>query len=274
MDYRLKMDKIMIIRLLTPVIAMAVLGLIFGVGLAYTLKIFGIELDPNLHKILSLLPGVNCGACGKAGCAAFAEALSKGEDSPSGCTVSSEERRRSISKILGIDYKDKIKTIAASLCNGGTNARDKYAYEGIKTCKAATLLFDGYKDCAFGCLGFGDCVDACPFGAIKITGQNIPEVNPAKCTACGKCLNACPKNLFTLIPEKNHYYVKCSSKDSGSIVAKVCKSGCITCLKCEKACPETAVKVEYNLSKINYERCKNIGKCLEVCPTKVIIKRG
>ena len=253
---------------------MAALGLIFGVGLAYALKMFGIELDPVTHKILELLPGADCGVCGRAGCLRFAEALRKGEALPSGCTVSDEDSRRSISVLLGVEHKKKIKTIAEVLCNGGNRAKDKYAYKGIKTCKAATLVFGGYKECAFGCLGFGDCVEACPFDAIKMTSQNIPEVDPLKCTSCGKCVGACPKNLFALIPEMSHYYVKCSSKDPGSIVSKVCESGCIACLKCEKACPEAAIKVEYNLSKIDYVKCKNIGRCLEVCPTKIIIKRG
>lgn len=263
----------MMMRILTPVLAMAALGLIFGVGLAYTLKMFGIELDPKVFKLISMLPGSNCGACGKAGCAGFAEALARGETVPSRCVVSSEDSRRSIAHFLGLDHEDKIKTIAAILCNGGVRAKNKYFYRGIKSCKAATLLFGGYKACSFGCLALGDCVRECPFDAIAIGAEGLPVVDPKKCTSCGKCVKACPKRLYSLLPEKC-YYVKCSSKDAGAQTAKVCSSGCIACMKCEKACPSGAVKVESSLSKIDQNKCKHTAGCIEACPTKVIVKRG
>ncbi|MDD5450225.1 MAG: RnfABCDGE type electron transport complex subunit B, partial [Candidatus Omnitrophica bacterium] len=230
----------MITQILVPVIAMAAMGIIFGVGLALALKVFGIKGDPNIFKILSLLPGANCGACGRAGCAGFAEALKKGEAIPSGCVVSSEESRRSIAELLGIEYNSKVKTVATLHCNGGTRAGDKYVYRGIKTCKAASLVFGGQKECSFGCLGFGDCAAVCPFGAIKMGEDRLPAVDIKKCTACGNCVKQCPKNLFELLPIEKKYYVKCNSTDPGFIVAKVCRSGCIACGKCEKVCPISA----------------------------------
>jgi Na+-translocating ferredoxin:NAD+ oxidoreductase subunit B len=263
----------MIMNLLIPVAAMAVLGLIFGVALAYALKLFGIEVDPTISMIIARLPGSNCGACGKPGCAGFAEALKKGEAMPSGCVVSNEEARISIAKILGIDYNSKVKTIAVVLCNGGTRARNKYAYRGIRSCNAASLVFGGHKVCAFGCLSLGDCADICPFDAITMGADGLPSVDAHKCTACGKCIVACPKKLFELIPIGKLYYVKCASKDAGEVVAKACSAGCIACGKCEKACPLGAVRIENNLSKIDYGKCQNIGKCFEVCPTKVVVKR-
>jgi electron transport complex protein RnfB len=264
----------MISNILIPVAAMACLGLIFGVGLAYALKIFGIEVNPTMFKILSFLPGSNCGACGKAGCAGFAEALMKGEAMPASCAFSNDEARHSIAQLLGLEHASKVKTVATLLCNGGKNARDKFVYNGIKTCKAATLVFGGHKACSFGCLGFGDCADVCPFKAIKMGADGLPVVDPKKCTACGNCVKTCPKNLFVLIDPKCLYYVKCSSKDPGGATMKACKSGCIACLKCQKACPTGAIKVESNLSRIDPKKCKNMGKCFEVCPTKVIVKRG
>ncbi len=261
-------------NILTPVIAMAALGLVFGLGLAYALKIFGIKVDPTLAFIIARLPGANCGACGKAGCAGFAEALKKGEVVPAACVVSNEDARKSISELLGIEYNPKVKTIATVLCNGGKNAKNKFAYHGIRTCKAASLVFGGYKVCTFGCLGFGDCVEACPFDAIKMGEGGLTEVDPKKCTACGNCVKACPKNLYELVSIEKKYYVKCSSKDPGGVTMKACLAGCIACMKCEKACPIGAIKVKSNFSKIDYEKCQNIGKCFEVCPTKVIKKRS
>jgi len=264
----------MIANILIPVAAMAVLGIIFGVGLAYALKLFGIDVDPKIFAILSKLPGSNCGACGRAGCSGFAEALSKGEAIPSGCAVSSEDARMAIAEIMGVDHSVKVKTVATLLCNGGNRAKNKYAYRGIKSCKAAALIFGGQKACAFGCLGFADCVEACPFDAIKMDREGLPEVDEAKCTSCGKCLKACPKNLFVLVEAEKRHYVKCSSKDTGAVVMKVCGFGCIGCKKCEKVCPKQAIKVESNLSAIDYKKCDNTGKCVAECPTKVIIKKG
>lgn len=265
----------MIIKdIITPVVAMGGLGIIFGACIAVALKVFGIELDESVMKILSMLPGINCGACGRAGCAAFAEALSHGEAEPSACVVSSEEARKSLAKLLGLELQQRVKTVATLLCNGGSRAVDKYNYNGIESCKAASLVFGGYKACNFGCLGFGDCVDACPFGAITIGADSLPVVDDDKCTACGKCLKACPKNLFVLLPAQAQYYVKCSSTDPGGVTAKSCKSGCIGCRKCEKSCPAGAVKIESNLARIDAGKCQNTGKCFEVCPTKVIVKRG
>ena len=263
----------MMMRILTPVLAMAALGLIFGVGLAYALKLFGIVLDPKIFKLLSMLPGSNCGACGKPGCAGFAEALARGEAVPSGCAVSNEDARRSIIEFLGLKHEDRVRTTAFFLCNGGVRSRDKYKYEGIAACKADTLLFGGHKACSFGCLGLGDCARECPFGAISMGSDRLPVVDSKKCTACGKCVKACPKKLYSILPTGVEYYVKCSSKDPGAVTAKVCKTGCITCFKCEKACPNNAVKVESNLSRIDPGKCRNSGKCFEVCPTKVIARR-
>jgi len=262
-----------ITHILIPVIAMAALGIVFGTGLAYALKLFGIEVDPTVALIITKLPGTNCGVCGKAGCAGFAKALVKGEVMPTGCVVSNEKARRAIAKVLGIEYAPKTKTIATLLCSGGKNAKDKYTYHGIRSCKAASLVFGGFKACAFGCLSLGDCAEVCPFGAIRMGDSGLPEVDADKCTACGNCVKTCPKNLFALVPAKNGYYVKCSSKDPGGAKVKVCMASCIACKKCEKACPIGAIRVEQNLSRIDCAKCQNIGKCFEVCPTKVINKR-
>lgn len=256
-----------------PIALMAGIGLFFGVGLAYALKIFGIQTDPLLVKILSHLPGANCGACGKAGCAVFAEALREGKAPPSGCTAADDEAREAIAKLLGVDAGTTAKAIAAVFCNGGTRAKDKYSYTGIKTCGAASLFFGGPKLCTFACIGFGDCTRACPFDAVRIGQDGLPEIDAEKCTACGNCVKACPKHVIELIPAERQYYVKCSSRDGGALVRKACSAGCIACKKCEKECPAGAIKVDENVSRIDNEKCKNIGKCFEVCPTKVIVKR-
>ncbi|MBN1405918.1 MAG: RnfABCDGE type electron transport complex subunit B [Candidatus Omnitrophica bacterium] len=260
-------------NMVIPVIAMTTLGLIFGLGLAYTLRLFGVEVDPTVALIITKLPGANCGACGKAGCAGFAEALKKGEAVPAGCAVTSDEARKAIAQILGIDYNSKIKTIATLICKGSKNAKDKFVYSGIKSCKAATLVFGGYKACKYACLGFGDCERVCPFLAIKIGDDNLPHINNEKCTGCGKCVQICPKAVLVLTPQKKNYHIECNSKDKGPQVMKACKVGCIACGKCAKSCPVNAIFIEDNLAKIDYNKCSNCGECFKVCPTHAIGKR-
>src|SRR3989338_9177132 len=97
-------------NIVIPVLAMTGLGLVFGLGLAYALKIFGVEVDPAVALILTKLPGSNCGACGRAGCAGFAEALKKGEVMPASCVVSNEEARKGVAELLGIEHRPKVKT--------------------------------------------------------------------------------------------------------------------------------------------------------------------
>jgi RnfABCDGE-type electron transport complex B subunit len=262
----------MMMQILTPVIAMAALGLIFGLGLAYALKLFAIKVDPALALLIQKLPGANCGACGRAGCAAFAEALRKGEVLPTSCVVTNEAARSEIAKILGLESKARVKQIAAVRCLGGKKAKDKFVYQGIKNCKAASLVMGGQKACYFGCLGFGDCVKACPFKAITMGENDLPIVNKTKCTGCGKCIKACPKNLFLLIPKKANFYVACNSRDKAKTVMEVCQTGCIACGKCVKAVkPEGAIAIKDNLAEVDYTKVLACDECIQVCPRKVIL---
>ncbi len=265
----------MITDIFVPVISMTLLGLAFGVGLAYALKIFGIEVDPTVALIITKLPGGNCGVCGKAGCSGFAEALRKGEVVPSGCVVSNEEARQAISEILGVEYSPKVKNIAVVLCNGGMNAKDKYQFRGIKNCAAAALVFEGYKECSYGCLGFGDCKEACPFDAITIK-NNIPQIDPKKCTGCGSCVKACPKKIIRLMPYniKELASVACSSHDKAGRTRKICSVGCIACGICEKL-SGGVFKIEGNLSVLHPELIRadmQWDEIIKKCPTKTIVR--
>lgn len=262
-------------QILVPVLTLSVLGLVFGVGLAIAAKKLCVASDPRIDEVLALLPGANCGVCGKAGCIGFAEGLITGECTVDKCVVSDSAHREGIAKILGVETKQRIKAVAQLHCNGGKNrAKDKFQYTGIKDCIAANLIMGGQKACAYGCLEFGTCVRDCPFGAITMNDEDLPVVNEAKCTACGKCVAICPKRLFTLVRAEKKYYTICASLDFGKAVMDVCSVGCIACGKCEKACPVKAMKVINNLATFDYKTCQNIGECQKACPTHAIGKRG
>lgn len=260
--------------MLIPILAMSMMGILFGLGLAFASRIFKVELDPRIEKILSALPGANCGACGKAGCAGLAEAIAKGDESLISCPVAGEEAYNRIADILGVEMGSVTKRIARVRCGGGRNARDKYLYQGVNTCVAANLIAGGQKLCSFGCPGFGDCVRACPFDAIHMGQDGIPVTDPEKCTACGKCIEVCPKDIISLEGASEKYYVKCLSKDKGSFVKNACKAGCIACKICEKL-SKGAFIIEDNLSRLDYNKVDGatpLKLCVEKCPTKCIIE--
>ena len=261
-------------EILIPVLVLGGLGIIFGVGLAQAAKKFCVITDPRLEKVIALLPGANCGACGMPGCMGFAEGLIHGSCTVDRCVLSAEEPRKKIAAVLGLEIKNKIKSVAVLHCYGGKErVKDKFVYNGTNDCCAASLVMGGPKSCVFGCIGFGSCARACPFGAIIMGEDGLPKVDESKCTACGRCVDACPKKLFSLVAVSKLHAVRCKSLDFGKKVMEVCSAGCIGCGKCQKACPTGAIKIIDNLSVIDYHICDNRGECFKVCPTKSIAKR-
>jgi len=260
-------------QFLAPILMLTGLGLFFGLVLTFASKKFAVTQDPRIQKILESLPGANCGACGKAGCAVFGESLVRGELSLDNCKVCSADQAAEIAKILGVKAATKTKQIVTLRCHGGKTAKDKFIYEGPKDCQAAAGLLGGYKLCDYACLGFDNCVRACPFGAIKMSQEGLPIIEGALCTGCGQCVTACPRNLMVLIPAKAKVYVGCSSDDAAKTVARVCAIGCIACKKCEKVCPVDAIKVVEGLAIIDYGKCTSCGECIKACPRKIILWR-
>jgi Na+-translocating ferredoxin:NAD+ oxidoreductase RNF subunit RnfB len=260
-------------EILIPILTLGILGLIFGIGLALASKKLAVQVDPRLEKIHGLLPGSNCGACGGAGCFGFAEALLSGKMEASACRVSAEQVKEQIARLLGKKLEKEVKKIATLHCFGGSRVKERFLYQGIKDCLSANLVLGGQKECVFGCLGFGTCVEVCPFDAIKMSEDGLPLVDKNKCRACGKCVLICPKKLFTLIPVTHDVYIACSSYDLGKDTHLVCSVGCIACRKCEQVCPSDAIHVVDNLAVIDYQKCTSCGECVKICPTKTIRRR-
>lgn len=253
-------------EILIPIITMTVLGFLFSTGLVFAYKKLKVEEDPKIEQVSEALPQANCGACGYAGCRAFAEAVVKGEALANGCPVGGEDVSIQIADILGISAPEVVKQIARLHCRGTHDAaKDRGSYIGISTCYAAHLI-GGNKQCSYGCLHFGDCVRACLFDALHMGEDGLPVVDEDKCTACGKCVDACPRNLFELHPVSQEILVYCRSQDRGAASRKSCKNACIACGICARACPE-AIIIENNLAvitdykKIDSEKIPDIEKC-------------
>lgn len=257
--------------LLYPVISIGGLGILFGLGLGYAGIKFRVETDPMLPLIRDALPGANCGGCGFAGCDAFANAVLNGEAKPSGCPVGGASSTQKIAEIMGITAEFGTRQAAYIKCVGTCEkAKSNYEYSGMDNCTAASQLAGGgLKECSYGCIGSGSCKAVCAFGAVSIE-NGIAKIDTDKCTACGKCVSACPKHLIELIPAESKVHVACNSKDAGKFVRNACSVGCIACKLCEKACNFDAVHVTDNIAKIDYEKCTACDECTKKCPTKAI----
>ncbi len=261
--------------------AVATLGVI-GAGSAAILYLVGqkfkIEEDPRIKEVEDSLPAVNCGGCGFPGCASFAAACVNAETIDDlFCPVGGQETMNRVADILGQKAPIGVKKIAVVRCSGTCESRPRTnLYDGVSNCTIASALYGGDTDCSFGCLGLGDCVESCTFDAIHINPITmLPEVIEDKCTACGACVKACPKDIIELRkqgPKSRRIYVSCVNEDKGGVAKKSCEVACIGCTKCQQVCPFEAITIKNNLAFIIDDKCRLCRKCVPVCPTNSILE--
>jgi len=254
--------------MIEAVAVVGTLGVLFGFGLAYASKRFEVHVDPRIVRILDALPGSNCGTCGFASCEEFASALVEDTSLVTNCKACVEESWLKICNVLGIEVEKRRQELALVACS--CDSVDKFEYEGVKSCAVAAHIGGGFTACKYACLGFGDCVKACPFGAIEKRGYRF-FVDFEKCIGCGTCVDACPRGLIKIVDKNATVFVRCNSLDHGKVVSKICETGCIACKLCEKVCEQQAIRIENNLAIIDYERCDNCGKCIEACKFGTIL---
>ena len=244
------------------------LGLLFGGLLAYSAQRFAVEEDARVETICDLLPGANCGACGFPGCINFAEKVVKGEVAVDSCVPGGKEVCDNICEVLGVESSASGKRKIAEIHCLGTKdvARNKFEYHGVPDCKAAMMYGGGFKACKYGCLGLGTCVEVCPFDAMHMGANGLPQVDTERCTGCGVCAKACPRDVISIVDaDRTGKVILCNSKDRGKAVQKVCAVGCIGCKACLKACPNDAIVVQDNLACIDSTKCDDCGLCVDAC---------
>lgn len=256
---------------------MGFLGFAGAIILYLTAKKFRVDEDPRIDQIESLLPGANCGACGCRGCRDFAcECVKRGSLDGLNCPGAGNESMQNIASLLGVDVSRSVRNVAVLKCNGSCSARTViYEYDGARSCAVMDSVGCGTRGCAYGCLGCGDCVSVCRFGALRIDeNTGLPVIDEKVCTGCGVCVGECPRHLIELRPEGRRgrrVWVACSNREKGAVARKICTAACIGCGKCLRTCPFGAIDVSDNLAYINPDLCKACGKCLTVCPTGAIL---
>ena len=257
------------------IIILGALGLIYGLGLAFASKKFHVDVDPKIEAIIEVLPNANCGACGYPGCAGYAEAIVMNDEELNKCAPGGAAVVGKIAAIMGKEASAADRKVAVIKCQSGgaNNTFFRYEYQGVTTCKAAVLINNGPNLCAYGCVFQNDCIAACQFGAISLDENGMRIVDKEKCTGCGACVKACPRDLIELVSEKKRVHILCSSHDKGADSRKACgnKTACIGCGICVKKCPKDAIELQNNLAVLNYDLCIMCGICADACPTGAII---
>lgn len=248
-------------------------GLFIGLFLGIAAIRFRVKVDEKEEAVLGLLPGNNCGGCGYAGCSGLAAAIAKGKAAVNACPVGGQPVADKIAEVMGVEAESGAKQVAFVKCQGDCEkTKLDYEYTGIQDCRMLSFVpGGGPKTCNYGCLGFGSCVQVCPFDAIHVE-NGVAVVDQEKCKACGKCIAVCPKHLIELVPYDSKYVVACSSADKGPVTMKGCSVGCIGCGLCVKACPQGAVKVDNFHATIDQEKCVGCGACAAKCPKGAIVE--
>lgn len=259
--------------IIATVIVALVIGFLLGVLLGLFKKIFFVKVDPKVSAVREVLSGANCGGCGYAGCDAFAEAVVKGEAPVNGCVAGGAACADQVASVMGVSAGSAVPKVAFLACNGTKEvAQSRGIYNGVQTCAAANLTMNGTKKCSFGCIGLGDCVEVCPFGALSLGEDGLPKVDKAKCVGCGKCSKACPKHLFVLIDANTKGPIAACSchSDNKPQIRKDCTNGCFKCGMCARKCPSQAIDVSAGIPKVDYTKCTSCGECVKACPDKVL----
>jgi electron transport complex protein RnfB len=253
------------------------LGGAFAIVLLIASQKLKVEVDPKIEQIHEALPGLDCGACGFPGCGQYAKAVMKNPDLLGKCAPGGGAASAKIAEILNLQVSDSGPQQRPIVhCNAHTDDKTILAqYEGIKSCTSANALAS-VQACAFGCLGYGDCVEACKFDALHII-DGLATVDYKKCTGCTACAKACPRNLIEMVPfsQENMVTVACRSKETGKTTRAFCKVGCIGCGLCAKQTDIFAVEDNFaTVDYVRYQPNEQTETAMTKCPTKVIVYRG
>ncbi len=257
--------------ILYAILVLGGLGILFGLVLGVADKKFAVEVDDRVSAVRAVVAGANCGACGYAGCDAYAEAVVRGDAKANACTPGGTKTVKAIAEIMGVDADALEPMVARVRCQGTCdNVTPRYDYSGVPSCRAASGIAGGPNACEFGCVGLGDCVSHCAFGAITMV-DGVAVVNDDACTGCTMCVAACPRGIIQMLPKDQTVVVMCRNEATGRRARLQCKTACIGCKRCEKQCPSDSIHVVNGVAIIDETTCTRCGACIPVCPMHCIV---
>jgi Na+-translocating ferredoxin:NAD+ oxidoreductase RNF subunit RnfB len=256
-------------------LSVSILGgvaLTFATLIALANKKLRVWEDPRIDAVTDMLPGSNCGACGAAGCRAFAEELIASQRQPAECTQLGGEDVVDVADYLGVEAGEAVKRVARLLCAGGSNRTTRWAeYRGVETCGAAAAVAAGGKACAWACLSLADCERVCDYDAIYMNDTGLPVVIPDRCTACGDCVEACPRDLFVIMPTEQKLIVQCKSLLEGDEAEELCRVACNGCGLCVTDAAPGLIQIVDGLAVIDYDQNELADPSATTrCPTGAI----
>ena len=121
----------------------------------------------------------------------------------------------------------------------------------------------------------GDCMEVCIFDAIVMDPFSLPVVDEPLCTACGDCVESCPKDLFSLHPVSHQLWVACKNEAFGDEAEDECEVACNSCGLCAQDAPEGVVRMVNNLAAVDYEQnLRTTREIIQRCPTGAIVWFG
>jgi Na+-translocating ferredoxin:NAD+ oxidoreductase RNF subunit RnfB len=259
----------------------ALLALGLGSLFALILLIASIKLkvvvDPKIEQVQAALPNIDCGACGFAGCGSYAKAVVADPELLGQCAPGGSDTANAIAAILNLQMSEGSAPLRPIVhCRAHGEDRQFFAtYDGIPSCTTVDAV-PNVQACKFGCLGYGDCVRSCKFDALHVV-EGLATVDYKKCTGCGACAKACPRELIEMVPftQQIMMTVACNSKENGKTTRTFCKVGCIGCGMCSRNCD--LFTTEDNLARLDfgkYELTEEAQTAMDKCPTGNIVFRG
>jgi len=266
------------VSVIQVVLVLALLGIVLGWAIALAAKKFAVHEDPLIEQVDDILPKGQCGACGFAGCRAYAGAVVTDKEVAANlCVPGGEEVAAKVALLTGKQLGAMVKKVSSLVCVADVTkaAKARYAYRGIETCAAATLVQGGPSACGHSCIGFGDCGKACPFDAISMK-DGRPVIDTEACTGCGVCVKVCPRAALTLLPKDSLVQVFCHNPSKGAVKRKLCPGACIACMACFKNCPYKVITMRDNIAWVDWQSCPPDCPmpCTPKCPTGAILRRG
>ena len=161
--------------MLTAIIAITLLGTMFGLGLGWAAGKFKVETDPVVDQIDAILPQTQCGQCNYPGCRPYAEAIAASEAEINQCPPGGETGIQALANLLGVE------------------AMDLNPENGAEKPKAVAIIDEE------ACIGCTLCIQACPVDAILGTSKLMHTVIEAECTGCDLCLPPCPVDCIEMV---------------------------------------------------------------------------